>query len=107
MTTVLAEGEAMTLWALCATDFAAEYSCGERNDATLSGAGSTSCEASGCGGERRGRCFRLRTGLRSFLRLSEAALRQCCLLCAHAFLIWFWCCPTCEVTGALQRVRVD
>ncbi len=75
----------MALCALCATDFAAECSCGERNDATLSGAGSARSEASGCGGERRGRCFRLRPGLRDFLRLSEAMRCQFYLLCAHAF----------------------
>ena len=85
MTTVLAEGEAMVLCALCATDFGAECSCGAWNDAALSGAGSANSEPSGCGGERRGRRFRLRTGLRDFLRLSEAMRCQFCLLCAHTF----------------------
>ena len=89
MTTVLAVGEAMALCALCATHFAAKCSCGERNDAALSGAGSTSSEPSGCGGERRGRRFRLRAGLRDFLRVSEAMLYQFCLLSTHAFLICF------------------
>ena len=108
MTTVLAEGEAMALCALCATHFAAECFCGERNNATLRGAGSANSEASGCGGERRGRRFRLRTGLRNFLRLSEAALRQFCLLSTHAFLIWiwFWCCPTFELTGPLWQAGI-
>ena len=114
MTTVLAEGDAMALRVLCATDFAAECSCGAWNDAALSGAGSTSSEPSGCGDERRGRCFRLRTGLRNFLRLSEAMRCQFCLPCAHAFLIWFWCCPTFALTreqkgreAPLLRVGVE
>ena len=89
MTTVLAEGDAMALWVLCATDFAAECSCEVRSDAALSGTVRTSSEPSGCGGERRGRRFRLRTGLRDFLRVSEAMRCQFCLLCAHAFLICF------------------
>ena len=42
MTTVLAEGEAMALWVLCATDFAAGCSCEVRNDAALSGTVRTS-----------------------------------------------------------------
>ena len=89
MTTVLAAGEAMALCALSATHFAAKCSCGERNHTALSGAGSTSSEPSGCGGERRGRRFRLRAGLRDFLRVSEAMLYQFCLLSTHAFLICF------------------
>ena len=85
MTTVLAEGDAMALWVLCATDFAATCSCGEQNGTLFSGAVSMSGETSGCGGERRGRRFQLRPGLRDFLRISEAVLRQLCLLCAHVF----------------------
>ena len=64
--------------ALCARQCAAGCSCGAWNDAALSGAGSTSSETSGCGGERRGRRFRLRTGLRDFLRLSDAMWCQFC-----------------------------
>lgn len=85
MTTILAEGEAIALYVLAATDFAAGCFCGEGNDAALRGAGSASSEASGCGSERRGRCFGLRTGLRDFLRLSGEMRCQFCLLCAHAF----------------------
>ena len=87
MTTVLAEGDATALRALCATDFAAECFCGAWNDAAMSGTVRASSEASGCGDGRRGRCFGLRTGLRNFLRVSEAMRRQFCLLCAHTFLI--------------------
>ena len=85
MTTVLAEGEAMALRVLCATDFAATCFCGEQNGTLFSGAVSMSGETSGCGGERRGRRFRLRPGLRDFLRVSETALGQFWLLRAHTF----------------------
>ena len=46
MTTVLAEGDAMALWVLCPTDFAAKCSCGGRNGTLFSGAVSMSGETS-------------------------------------------------------------
>lgn len=75
----------MALCAMCATGFATACSCGGRNSAALSSAVNVRSEASGSGGDRRGRRSRLRPGLRNFLRLSEAMWCQFCLLCEHAF----------------------